>query len=445
MTPPAEPPFDLTNCDREPIHVPGSIQPHGALLALSLPDLVVEHVSENVRDLLGATSEAMLGATLSAVLGPVAAELVRNALAADELDEVNPLSLEAAGTVFDGIVHRTNGLALLELERTDLAVTHGDVRTLGQVLSSLQRATTRDELYAAVARQVRRLTGFERVLLYRFDEDGSGIVEAEVKPDALDAYLGLRYPASDVPRPARELYLKNWVRIIPNRSYTPVPIMPSTRPGGEALDLSQAVLRSVSPIHREYMANMGVQASMSASLVVQGRLWGLINCLHHAGPHFVSYAQRAAFEVIARLVSLRIAALEELDSGEQRSQRRRARNALSTSMRQASPARDVLVALIGQQAELLSLVRADGAAALGPTGEPVLAGSTPGPEVVVEIARWLEARGSQAPFSTHALPSLLHLEEEDARLASGLLAIALPGEPTRRLLWFRKEIVQTVT
>ena len=149
---------------------------------------VVEHHFRDGRSACP-TSEAVLGATLSAVLGPVAAELVRNALAADELDEVNPLSLEAAGMVFDGIVHRTNGLALLELERTDLAVTHGDVRTLGQVLSSLQRATTRDELYAAVARQVRRLTGFERVLLYRFDEDGSGnprVLDAEQRASQLE-------------------------------------------------------------------------------------------------------------------------------------------------------------------------------------------------------------------------------------------------------------------
>src|SRR5690606_13753798 len=151
-----------------------------------------------------------------------------------------------------------------------------------------------------------------RVMIYRFDEEGNGSVDAEVKTGSLDSYLGLHYPASDIPRQARELYRRNPVRLIPDARYTPVALRPALRPDTSApLDLSFSVLLSVSPIHLEYLANMGVRASMSLSLVVRNRLWGLIACVHHSGAHHVPYEVRSDCELLARIMSLLVAAFED--------------------------------------------------------------------------------------------------------------------------------------
>ena len=179
-------------------------------------------------------------------------------------------------------------------------------------LMRIQRVSTLAELADVVVQQMRRVTGFERVMFYRFHEDGHGSVDAEAKAPALEPYLGLHYPASDIPAQARQLYLKNWLRLIFDARATPARIVPTLRADtGGPLDLSFSVLRSVSPIHLEYMANMGVRASMSISLIVGDRLWGLISCLNHTGPRRVSHEMRAACEFLGRLTSLQIAALED--------------------------------------------------------------------------------------------------------------------------------------
>ena len=194
----------------------------------------------------------------------------------------------------------------------------------------IQRVSTLAELADVVVEQMRRVTGFERVMFYRFHEDGHGSVDAEAKEPALEPYLGLHYPASDIPAQARQLYLKNWLRLIFDARATPARIVPTLRADtGGPLDLSFSVLRSVSPIHLEYMANMGVRASMSISLIVRDRLWGLISCLNHTGPRRVSHEMRAACEFLGRLTSLQIAALEDRELLALRASRRATEEALA--------------------------------------------------------------------------------------------------------------------
>jgi chemotaxis family two-component system sensor kinase Cph1 len=437
--------MDLSNCDREPIRIPGAIQPHGVLFALSEPELCVVQVSENVDRILGTSTDEVLDRPLSDLLDSVSVQEVRTALSLDRWDDVNPVRILARGVPFDGIVHRHEGAAILELEPVPaLSIAPSIHHPLRQALQGIQRAHTLPDLCDSLVRQVQRLTGFERVLVYRFDGDGHGSVEAEVKLEHLDSYLGLRYPASDIPKQARELYLRNWLRIIPDASYAPARIVPPLRPDtGEPLDLAFSVLRSVSPIHLEYMANMGVRASLSASLIVRDRLWGLISCANHSGPRLVPYEARSSTEVLARLASLQVSALEDRQAATQRALRRGTQEALAATMRRSSPNDDVLDALIAQAAEVMALAGADGLAVVG-AGEPLTQGRTPPTQVLAEIARWLEERGEGAPFATESLPALLPGVEAEKDTASGLLTVALPGVPRRRLLWFRGEIVQTV-
>src|SRR5690606_36463889 len=206
---------------------------------------------------------------LADLLDAESATRVGDALAEPRLADANPRPLGAGNRHFDGILHRVDSdVVVVELEPMRTEVAAIDLpRALRLSLIDVQLARSLSELCTGVVRAVRRLTGFERVMLYRFDADGHGSVDAEIKEPQLEPYLGLHYPASDIPRQARALYLKNWLRIIPNARYTPARLVPAARPDtGGPLDLSFAVLRSVSPIHLEYLANMGIHASMSISL-----------------------------------------------------------------------------------------------------------------------------------------------------------------------------------
>ncbi len=266
-----------------------------------------------------------------------------------------------------------------------------------------------------------------------------------MKDPGLEAYLGVHYPASDIPQQARLLYMKNWLRIIPDAGYVPSPLLPELRPDtGKPLDLSFAVLRSVSPVHREYLANMGVTASMSVSLVVRGRLWGLISCTHHSGPRQVRFELRSACEVLARLASLEIAAIEDRETAAARAARRDAESALHARMRNSAPSRDLLLSLLDDPMRLLDLVKAR-AVAVSSRGACETYGSAPPREFIQRLARWLDQHHGNAVFATESLPSQWPPAGAFKEVASGLLTFALPGELPRRLLWFRGEELVSVT
>ena len=285
-------------------------------------------------------------------------------------------------------MHRHAGALILELESTSAAArSQSTQHSLRPALISLQFAQTLQALCDTVVREVRHLTGFERVMLYRFNANGDGSVDSESKELFLEPYLDLHYPASDIPQQARELYLKNWLRIIPDAGYVPVPIVPTLRPDTNApLDLSYSVLRSVSPIHLEYMANMGVRASMSISLIVRDRLWGLISCANHTGPRAVAFELRSACEVLGRLASLQIAAVEEHEAELARLSRRETRAELAKALRVGQ----VLEGVLESPDECLRIVNAEGAAVL--RGSDVrTCGITPSLADIGALTDWLDA------------------------------------------------------
>jgi two-component system, chemotaxis family, sensor kinase Cph1 len=438
--------IDLTNCDREPIHIPGSIQPHGVLLAMTEPELVVMQVSENVADHLGMRIEDVLTRPLSALFDRSSVEAIRTALSGGPSERANAIRVLTPGKPFDAIVHRHKGAAILELEPAPaVSAEDMDHHPLRRTLMRVQDVGTVRELANIVVEEVKRVTGFDRVMFYRFNEVGDGSVDAESVAPGLEPYLGLHYPASDIPQQARLLYLENRLRIIADARYKPARIVPTLRPDtGAPLDLSFAVLRSVSPIHLEYMANMGVRASMSISLVVRDRLWGLISCANHTGPRPVAPDLRVTCEFLGRITSLQIGALEDREAAERRASSQVIASMLFDTMRTQDDATDnVLESLLARSSELLRLVDAEGVAVVEGAGKPITAGRTPPPALIQEIAKWLEDRAS--PFSTASLATQFPAAVAAKDVASGLLTFALPGLPLRRLLWFRPEIVRTVT
>ena len=440
MTPSVTAPPEPRPCDVEPIHVPGAIQPHGVLVALDARRHEIMQVSANCAHFFGLAPSEVLGRPLSALVG-AAADALLSAVGAARLTVGEPLLVEVKGTRLDVHAHFHEGVAILEFERHDPAAVSSDAALRG-ALARLQRPTSASEVCAVAVEEIRKITGFDRVLVYRFDVDGHGDVLEEARAGDVDAYRGLRFPASDIPRQARAMYLLNWLRLIPDATYAPVGLVPQLRPdSGAPLDLSFSTLRSVSPVHLDYLKNMGVGASMSVSLVRAEALWGLIAC-HHRSPRHVTFAARAACEVIGRVVSLQLAALEEIEARSLRNSLQGFEAKLVDAMRDAQE--DPASALLQRGDALLALVGAGGAAVCTGTGVRTV-GATPSPPQLAALVAWLDKEGSSGVLHTDALADRHPPAAEYAHVASGLLAMALPGVALSHVLWFRPEMVRTVT
>ncbi|WP_341957819.1 ATP-binding protein [Pseudomonas sp. RC10] len=431
----------LHNCADEPIRIPGAIQPHGVLLTLDETSWTVQQASANASLLLGGADDLRAGQPLSIWLGVDQADALREAVATGPLDDINPLRLRCGGQWADGLIHRHDGLLFLELEPVDeQAVLPPLDHHLSRTLRRLQSAKTLAELYDISVNEIRALTGYDRVLIYRFQEQGHGQVIAESATPELDAYQGLFFPASDIPEQARELYRLNWLRIIPDAAYVPVPMVPALRPDtGQPLDMSYAVLRSVSPIHCQYMQNMGVRSSMSISLLKDEQLWGLISCGNRE-PLQVPHALRAACQTIGQVLSMQISALE----GVQAQRQRQAKDSLLATLAQAmvDAEGDVYHGLVAQADDLLALADASGAAVIIEQ-DIHLFGQCPTPEQVQLLLGWVQQQSSPV-VETSSLSRLFPDATAYQRIASGLLAFTLPKPVDNGVLWFRPEIRDSV-
>ena len=435
---------ELSQCEREPIHLLGGIQPHGVLLAFTEPELRLAVVSANTESLLGQPPRALVGRPLAEVLPPASLTIVTQVLAQGATG--NLVRLEASGRFFNGLVHRSGELAVLELEPEGAPGTSeaDSMTAVNLLLSPLTRARGPRGLLQAAADAVRTLIGFDRVMVYRFDADWHGEVVAESLAQGVDGFLGRHFPASDIPAQARALYTRNTLRLIADARAQPVRLVPEVLPGvGRPLDLSGAALRSVSPVHLEYLANMGVAASFSISLVKDGTLWGLIAC-HHSEPRCLSPATRQACDVLARLLALQLGAEERGAEAEELARRSSLRSRLMERLAEGTQA---LPAALSQERELLLALTGAGGAALLLGESPILVGATPPMSVVVDLAFWLAERPFGSAFYTDRLgeefpPAAAHVD-----MASGLLAVRLDSNPTlpRYALWFRPEVTRTIT
>ena len=430
---------DLNSCDREPIHCPGSIQPHGVLLVLQRQTLAILQFAGNTEGLLGCLPAHLSKYTLKDVFdGPALALLIKTL----SLPQLKPavllgLSTRRVTPPLHATVHVQGDIGLVELEPAGLGVGQGDALAQVQaLLSQLPEAASIAACCQAAATLVRDISGFERVMVYQFLHDGSGRVLAEARAEGQPSFLDLHFPASDVPQQARALYLRNWSRLIPDIGYTPQPLQPAGA-GSEPLDMSYCVLRSVSPIHLEYLRNMGVAASMSLSIVVGGKLWGLLAC-HHTTAHYVAADQRLTCDLLAQIFSMQLQARVDLDLAQRRLVPVQIQQALACLL----PPGDVASALLGENPPLLGLIAAGGAALLL-NGQLDCVGDTPPPEFITALVTWLKAQ-DQPVLETFELAAAFPPARPYASIASGLLAVSLSSHGPDFVLWFRPEVVRTV-
>jgi two-component system, chemotaxis family, sensor kinase Cph1 len=435
---------DLNNCDREPIHTPGSIQPHGVLLTLDPRDLHIVHAGGDTARLLGASAPELLGAGAANVFLPWQRQRLRDLLGSDSplRRPVHAFEMAAAGDeVTDAIAHLSDGLLILELESRQMPVAKNALALVQGMVRHVQRSHSLQALFEAIATQVQDVTGFDRVMVYRFASDGSGAVIAEARGPCIDSFLGLNFPASDIPRQARVLYQANWIRNIPDARYAPAMILPPLNPlTGQPLDLSNSILRSVSPVHRQYLANMGVVASISLSLILRGQLWGLIAC-HHNVPRYLPHCLRDACELFAEMTSSYLnMKLIEADL-EAQLQKARIHEEL---VGQISLQADLSDGLIRSRPTLLDLIPAGGAG-LWVDGRLSAIGTTPAAADVQALVSWLSATVEDGIFHTDCLQALWPPAQGFPDTASGLLALSVSRTPRDYVLWFRPELSRTVS
>lgn len=434
-------PVDLTNCDREPIHQLGSVQPFGFLLAIS-SDWIVMHASANLVEFLGVAQSDAIGRPVVSLITSEALHAIRNKLTTlrgpDIVERIFGIALMFDHNKFDIALHLNEGQVIIEGERCQ--DDRRDVASLSMrsMISRLDHTETLEAFFREGARQARALTGFDRVMVYRFDEGGSGEVVAEAARAGIGSFLGLHYPASDIPVQARALYLRNLFRIIADVDAVPVPILPQLDEHGRPLDLSMSVLRSVSPIHIEYLKNMGVGASLSISIVVDGKLWGLFAC-HHYGPRLPSAQSRSTAELFGQMFASRLESRERRLALDYQTKARRIADRLLTSVADNASLLDDPAWLIEALADAIP---ADGIG-VWINGRLALAGIGPNERSFAALVRHLNRNAAGRIYAVDRLAEAYpDLEVDDA--VAGMLAIPISRSPRDYVVLFRQELVRTV-
>ncbi|ADM10079.1 hypothetical protein PB2503_10134 [Parvularcula bermudensis HTCC2503] len=437
-------PVDLTNCDREPIHQLGHIQSFGFLFCLS-SDWSILKVSENVNQFLPLQVSDLVGEHASRVLTPDALHDLRSQLQMlsheDSVERVFHLQpFSCTDYLYDVALHMSGRSIILEFERSETSQHRDYTPTVRSMIGRVQQSSTLADLSKMASRHVRALTGFDRVMVYRFAPDGSGEVVAESKNADLDPYLNLRYPASDIPQQARALYVRNPVRIISDVHSVPVKIVPATDENEAPLDLSLSTLRSVSPIHIEYLRNMGVAASMSLSITYQGKLWGLIAC-HHYRPMVLSFEKRTACELFAQMLSFLVSDFESRAALDATTRSRTVHDRIMAMIAEGEGLADNFDILIDQMA---AIIQFDGAA-LAIDDHIVRSGTTPSVQDIQGLLRFLNTTHGSEVYAADSLSRYYPQAQSFASHAAGLLALPVSRRPRDYLLLFRRELRRTVT
>ncbi|WP_419814200.1 HWE histidine kinase domain-containing protein [Glacieibacterium sp.] len=449
----------LTSCDREPIHTPGAILPHGAMMVLDPDTLVVLQAAGDTAGLLGSPVEAMIGEPASAYFSQPQLDyigrLLRSSTLARPRHLLDPICRVIPDRPTDASVHRNAAGLIFEFEAADTSdeIAADPLAAVQDMLDGLAEQPSLQALCEAGARSVRRVLGYDRVMVYRFMPDDSGWVVAESRRDDLVPFLDLHYPATDIPVQARTLYLTSWLRMITEVDYTPAPLIPPLNPlTGEPLDMSHAMLRDVSPVHREYLRNMGVDASMSISIVCEGKLWGLIAC-HHYSPKRLPRHLRAVAELFGAMFSMQLEARQRAIQLEQRLANRAI---LQQLMRNLALDDDYAAGLMRQASLLLNYIQGGGLSLRGDLQGGVVVrvrsevkstGATPTQSQITALADWLteQMRDNDGIFITDRLSELWPPAAAFADIGSGLLAISVSRESRDFILWFRPELIETVT
>jgi len=439
----------LERCASEQIHLAGAIQRHGTLIAIDSAG-IVRMASDNLQTIFCHSAAAAIGQSVELLIGATALQSMRKAVDTTPTDRPIPLYLHAnccGDTPMDlsVVVHRSDQLLIMELKRAELSQAETAERLFSAVRDALwhfDRVTDIDSYCQYVASEMRKISGFDRVKVYRFDSNWNGTVIAESRNDVLPSLLNHHFPASDIPPQARALYEKNLVRVLADTEAPTVPIIPTENPlTGRPLDLSYSVFRAISPVHIDYLRNMGVRSTITVSILHDGKLWGLVAC-HHSQPQVFPHHRRELIEFVGKTVSMKIDAMESaarLNSME--SVRQRLQN-LTDLIRSSSDV-DRVVRMF--QTDYLSLAAASGSYIdVGDNTHAI--GVLPPHRDLLDLMDWVKQQEFRnGVFVTDHLGELFPPAQEYAATAAGLLAVDLDNRKSNFIFWFRPEVIRNIS
>ena len=440
--------YDATFCGRLPIHQTNSIQPHGVLLLLDDTVSTLLQVSENVSELLHQPAREIVGKPASAFLSPQSIHSLRSTIR-EGIHEKLPLTLTFI--IKDGeeqvlcLVHTVEEGCMIEAALKSFYPQQGRTfihiyQRVKQVMQYINQCETLKDVCLVAARELKKVTGFDKVMIYRFDEEWNGTVLAEEAEDDMERYLGLTFPASDIPKPAREMYVKNPYRLIPNREYENVKLYPLINPVSKGFtNLLNADLRSVATVHLEYLKNMQVMASMSARILYQDRLWGLIAC-HHKVPKYLSFEECSVVEMISNIVSQKIASLQNAEGVMLKQQLTRQFAALVENFVNEN---SMTEAFLDNAPLLQEFLHASGVAICW-EGQIETSGLTPEQDNIETLVYWLRQKARQQTFHVHQLPLVFEEGRSFTENASGILALPIQPDRGNYLIAFRPELLTTI-
>lgn len=433
---------NLQNCESEPIHIPGSIQPYGFLIGIRADTLQIEFCSGNIAEHTGIPLERLLGQEIGRTIGADQLATLQKYLETLSSVFTAPLALRFGVKDFEATVHRTDHVWILEFEPAiaevpDLTALYEQTR---RFVGYMEQATSLRMLCQAVADGTRHIIGYDRVMVYRFDADYNGEVIAESKINELESFLGLHYPHTDIPPQARELYRKNLIRVIGDIDYKPVPIYALGSKTNKDLDLTYSILRSVSPIHVQYLHNMGVRASTSISLIHEGRLWGLIACHHYHGPRPINSHGRIAARLQGHFMASQIGVrqiAEEYETSKLVNQ------SLDSLLAKNFDLDRSAFYTIATEPDLLDLCRARGVAIV--IDDVIYRGGlAPDDTEIRRLALWAAENATNGYLSTSQLHGPDQDAEEACQTAAGIIYHALDKMQQNCIIWFRPETIHEV-
>ncbi len=425
---------NLTNCEHEPIHIPGSIQPHGFLIGIHPQSHLIDFCSANTEEYLGLSHMQILGKEFGSVFGAESANMFRQYIGNNLILSAAPLKIVLDGKNFQCSIHHNGQRYILEAEPAEIHSNKlNDVYSQTvQFVSYMNNSSTLKDLCELVAKGTREVTGYDRVMVYRFDREYNGEVFAESCREDLEPFLGLHYPHTDIPPQARELYMKNLLRIIADINYQPVPLYTIDDAPGKNLDLSLSVLRSTSPIHVEYLQNMGVGATLTISLIHRGRLWGLIAC-HHYSAKNISPEIRLAAQLQGQFITSQI---DVRQSNEEYEISRKTNIALEKINALNLPPIAESFRIISVNPELLKLCNAAGVSIL--IGTNVYTnGLAPAEADIRFLSDWLASRTNEGSFFTDKLSNFLPDQKRLCDAVSGIVYHGLGNG--NGIIWYRPE------
>ncbi|MFM7409126.1 MAG: ATP-binding protein [Cuspidothrix sp.] len=437
----------INEYEAESIKFIGFTQPHGIFLAIKEPELTILQVSKNTVKFLGIPPEDLLNQPLNKFIDQEQITIFQDYLCQQDLQSCNPIEfiikIGDRNIDFDGAIHRSQNSLILELEPNYFDKTQVFFKFYPLIKLAISRLKNADSLSSVcqiLSKEVRKLTGFDRVMLYKFDEDRHGYVIGEEKRDDLESYLGLHYPESDIPLVARELFTSNYTRLIPDAHAEAIAIIPINNPlTNQPTDLTNSMLRIPAPCHIQYLHNMGVGASLTISLIKDQKLWGLIAC-HHQSAKYLPYEIRSACEILGQMASLQLANKEDSADSQYKIYLASIHAKLVEYM---STDKNFISGLVTHEVNILNLVNAQGAVVCF-DNEYISIGKTPNQKDIEKLVAWINESLQEPIFYTTNLSKFYPQAEKLANVASGLMVISISRTQKNYIIWFRPEVLQTV-